>query len=84
MSRLKTFQKNRLLPQPFLYSSKKALSKSHTWFAFTTLPKLASFSGKGRNAGVYLGKFFKGFATTRAKKNLRGASAVILFSEKIL
>jgi len=45
---------------------------------------LASFSGKGRYTGVYLSTFFKGFATTRAKKNLRGASAVILFFQEIL
>ena len=48
-----------------------------------TFPQLASFSGKGRKAGVCISTFFKGFATTRAKKNLRGASAVILFSGKI-
>ena len=47
-------------------------------------PSWPLFAVKGRYTGVYISTFFKGFATTRAKKNLRGASAVILFSEKIL
>ena len=31
---------------------KKMSIKSHTWFAFTTLPKMASFCRKGRYTGV--------------------------------
>merc|ERR1711954_591383 len=34
--------------------------------------------------GIYISTFFKGLATTRAKKNLRSASAVILFFQEIL
>merc|ERR1711989_91443 len=42
------------------------------------------FAVKRSYAGVYVATFFKGFSTTRVKKNLPSAPAVILFFQEIL
>merc|ERR1712055_1019775 len=46
-------------------------NKSHTWFAFITLPEMACFCRKRDICRRVDGYFFKGFSTTGVKKICR-------------
>ena len=78
----KTFQKFIYCPNHHYIHLQKSSRKSYTWFAFTTLPKMASLCRKReicRHIGAYI---FKGFSTRMVRKIWAALPRWFCFSKK--